>query len=76
MINDLYRKFLIPFHEVFYDLTVCSELSRLMENMEIVTNALMVILSFFETCTLVFLSGHVPWYSCIFWLILWSVFKR
>ena len=33
--------------EIFYDLSVCYELSRLVGNMQIVTNALMVIFIFF-----------------------------
>ena len=37
----------MPSHDVYYDLSVCCELSRLVDNMQIVTNAFMVILRFF-----------------------------
>ena len=47
MKNDLYRQLLMPSHEVYYDLSVCYELSRLVNNMQIMANAFMVILSSF-----------------------------
>ena len=47
MRNDLYRQLLMPSHEVYYDLSVCYELSRLVNNIQIMNNAFMVILSFF-----------------------------
>ena len=48
MRNDLYRQFLMLSHEVYYDLSLCCELSRLVENMQIVTNTFMVLLKFFQ----------------------------
>ena len=47
MRNVLSKQFLIPSHKVCYDLSVYYELSRLVDNMQIVTNAIMVILIFF-----------------------------
>ena len=47
MKNDIYRQFLIPSHEVYYVLSVFYELSILVDNNQIVTNASMVLLSFF-----------------------------
>ena len=42
-----YRQFLMPFHEVYPDLCLCYKLSRSVDNMQIVTNAFMVLLRFF-----------------------------
>ena len=47
MRNDLYRQLLMPSHEAYYDLSVCYELSRSVNNIQIMNNAFMVILSFF-----------------------------
>ena len=47
MKNDIYRQFLIPSHEVYYVLSVFYKLSILVDNNQIVTNASMVLLSFF-----------------------------
>ena len=47
MRNGLYRQFRMPSHKVYYDLSLCYELSRLVENMQIVTFASMVFLNFF-----------------------------
>ena len=44
-------------HEVYYDSSACYELSRLVDNMQIVTNAFMVILSFFWGIIFIFLPG-------------------
>ena len=45
--------------EVYYDFSVCYELSRLVDNMQIVTNAVMVFSASFEACTLIFWPGWV-----------------
>ena len=37
----------MPSHEVYHDLSLSYELSRLVENIQIVTNAFMVLPSFF-----------------------------
>ena len=37
----------MPSDDDHYDLPICYELSRLVDNMQIVTNAFMVLLSFF-----------------------------
>ena len=58
MRNDLYRQFLMPSREGHYDLSVWYELSRLVGNMQIVTNVFIVLFSL-EACTLIFLSGCV-----------------
>ena len=71
MRNYFYRKTLIPTHEVYFDLSVCYEISRLVGNIQIVTNAFMVLLSFF--CGMDF---DVIARMCIFWLIFWTIFKR
>ena len=71
MRNDLYRQFLMPSHEVYYDLSVCYELSRLVDIMQIVTNASMVTYSFFWGIYL-----HILARMCIFWLIFRAIFKR
>ena len=47
MRNDLYRQLLMPSREVYYDLSVLYELSRLVNNIQIMNNAFMVILSSF-----------------------------
>ena len=47
MRNHLSRQFLMPSHEVYDDLSVCYELSRLVDNTQIATNAFMVLVSFF-----------------------------
>ena len=39
MRNDLYTQLLMPSHEIYYDLPTCYELSRLVDSMQIVTNA-------------------------------------
>ena len=54
--NDLYRQFAMHSHEVFYDVFVSYELSRLVDNMQIVTNAFEVSASF-EAITLILLPG-------------------
>ena len=46
MRKDLYRQFLMPSHEVYYDFSVCYELSRLADDMKIVISAFMVIMNF------------------------------
>ena len=45
--NDLCRQFLMPSDEVYYDLSVCYELSRLVDSKQIVTNAFIVTRRFF-----------------------------
>ena len=57
--NNLYKQFLMSSDEVYYDLSVCYELSRLVDNMQIVTNAVMVFSASFEACTLIFWPGWV-----------------
>ena len=47
MRNDIYRQLLMPSREAYYDLSVCYELSRSVNNIQIMNNAFMVILSFF-----------------------------
>ena len=37
MRNDLSRQFLMPFHEVYFDLSECYELLRLVKDVQIVT---------------------------------------
>ena len=49
----------MPSHEVYDDLSVCCELPILVDNMQIVTYAFMVLLSFFEACILIFLPECV-----------------
>ena len=71
MRNDLYRKLLMPSHEVYYDLSVCYELSRLVNNMQIMANAFMVILRFFWVMYFDILAR-----VCIFCLIFSTIFKR
>ena len=45
--------------EVYYDLSVCYELSSLVDSMQIVTNAVMVFSGSFEAYTLIFWPGWV-----------------
>ena len=40
--------FLMLYHQVYYDSSVCYELSRLVDNMQIVTNAFIIIISLFS----------------------------
>ena len=57
--NNLYKQFLMSSDEVYYDLSVCYELSSLVDSMQIVTNAVMVFSGSFETYTLIFWPGWV-----------------
>ena len=63
----------MPSHEVYYDLWfIClHELSRLVDNMKIVANAFMVLLSFFWG-----IYVNIFARMGIFWLIFWTMFKR
>ena len=57
--NNLYKQFLMSSDEVYYDLSVCYELSSLVDSMQIVTNAVMVFSGSFEAHTLIFWPGWV-----------------
>ena len=71
MRNDLYRQLLMPSHEAYYDLSVCYELSRSVNNIQIMNNAFMVILSFFWVMHFDILAR-----VCIFCLIFSTIFKK
>ena len=61
----------MPSHEVYYDLSVCYELSRLVNNMQIMANAFMVILSSFWVMYFDILAR-----VRIFCLIFSTIFKK
>ena len=58
------------YREVYYDLSVCYELSRWVDNLKIVNYAFMVILSFFWGMYFDILARML-----IFWFIFWRISK-